>query len=121
MPGQSKPNLVRRLFAAYLAKERAVVEAMLTDDFRFTSPYDDEIDRAAYFERCWPTSILMRSVVLEEIFTEGDGAFVRYRTTTMDGREFRNTEFFQFEGDRVRRIDVYFGATYKAGVFLKQS
>ena len=32
----------------------------------------------------------------------------------------RNTEFFTFAGDRIRRIDVYFGATYQDGVFVKQ-
>ena len=36
------------------------------------------------------------------------------------GKRFRNTEFFSFEGDRVKRIDVYFGATYQDGVFVRQ-
>jgi hypothetical protein len=34
------------------------------------------------------------------------------------GKSFRNTEFFSFEGDKIKRIDVYFGATYKDGVFV---
>jgi len=34
--------------------------------------------------------------------------------------EFRNTEFFVFEGDRIKSIDVYFGAAYRDGVFVKQ-
>jgi hypothetical protein len=38
-----------------------------------------------------------------------------------DGKSFRNTEFFAFEGDKVRRIDVYFGAAYRNGVFAEQS
>ena len=33
---------------------------------------------------------------------------------------FRNTEFFVFEGDKVKRIDVYFGAAYDNGAFVKQ-
>ncbi len=36
-----------------------------------------------------------------------------------DGKSFRNTEFFRFEGDKIRRIDVYFGASYQHGVFAK--
>ena len=35
-------------------------------------------------------------------------------------RRFRNTEFFVFDGDKVKRIDVYFGATYDNGAFVKQ-
>jgi hypothetical protein len=36
------------------------------------------------------------------------------------GKSFRNTEFFAFAGDKIRRIDVYFGAAYQDGVFVKQ-
>ena len=39
-----------------------------------------------------------------------------YRCVAKGGKSFRNTEFFVFEGDRVKRIDVYFGATYRTGV-----
>jgi hypothetical protein len=36
------------------------------------------------------------------------------------GKAFRNTEFFVFACDKVKRIDVYFGATYDNGAFVKQ-
>jgi hypothetical protein len=36
------------------------------------------------------------------------------------GKNFRNIEFFTFAGGRIRRIDVYFGATYQDGAFVKQ-
>jgi hypothetical protein len=34
-----------RPFAAYLSNDRKAVENAFTEDFRFTSPYDDEIDK----------------------------------------------------------------------------
>ena len=40
---------------------------------------------------------------------------------TTDGKEFRNTEFFEFDDDRIRSVNVFFGATYKDGVFVKES
>ena len=83
---RDKEKIIRALFAAYMSNDRKAVEHALADDFRFTSPYDDEIDKATYFERCW-----------------------------------RNTEFFGFEGDRIKRIDVYFGATYQDGAFVRQT
>ena len=46
-------HLIRSLFAAYLANDRQQVSAALADDFRFTSPFDDDLDKATYFERCW--------------------------------------------------------------------
>ena len=57
---------------------------------------------------------------LEKIFIEGDEAFVTYRCTAKGGKSFRNTEFFAFAGDKVRRIDAYFGASYQDGAFVKQ-
>jgi len=96
------------------------VEDALADDFRITSPYDDQIDKATYFERCWKDSDWIERHELEKIFVEGDEAFVTYKCTARGGKSFRNTEFFAFAGDKIRRIDVYFGATYQDGVFVKQ-
>src|SRR3982074_3870560 len=121
MPSASKPETIRAIFAAYLSNDRRVVEDSLTDDFRFTSPYDDEIDKATYFARCWRVSDWIERHELEKIFVEGDEAFVTYKCLAKGGKNFRNTEFFLFEGDRIKRIDVYFGATYENGAFIKQN
>ena len=120
MPRASKTDIIRAIFAAYLSNDRKVVEDALTDDFRFTSPYDDEIDKATYFERCWRNSDWIERHELDRIFVEGDEAFVTYKCTAKGGKNFRNTEFFTFAGEKVKRIDVYFGATYENGVFVRQ-
>jgi ketosteroid isomerase-like protein len=111
--------MIRAIFAAYMSNDRRVVEDALTDDFRFTSPYDDEIDKATYFERCWRATDWIERQDLETIMVEGEAAYVTYRCVARDGKSFRNTECFAFEGDRIRRIDVYFGATYQDGAFVK--
>ena len=121
MPGKNRADLVRGYFAAFQAGDRALMEAALTDDFTFTSPYDDAIDRAAYFERCWPNSKLFRSMTVEKTSENGDEVFVRYSCETLDGKTFRNTELHAFRGDRLRSVEVYFGATYRDGVFIPQS
>ena len=46
-----RSDLLRALFAAYLANDRKAVEDALTEDFRFTSPYDDAIDKTTYFAK----------------------------------------------------------------------
>jgi ketosteroid isomerase-like protein len=120
MVSSSKSDIIRGVFAAYLSNDRKAVEDSLADDFHFTSPYDDEIDKATYFERCWRNSDWIERHELEKIFVEGNEAFVTYNCIAKDGKSFRNTEFFTFEGDRVKRIDVYFGATYENGAFVKQ-
>jgi ketosteroid isomerase-like protein len=120
MPGRDKSEIIRALFAAYLCNDRKAIEDAFTDDFRFTSPYDDEIDKQTYFARCWRDSGWIERQELERIFVEDSGAFVTYRCIAKDGRSFRNTEFFTFQGELIRRIDVYFGATYQNGAFLRQ-
>jgi ketosteroid isomerase-like protein len=116
----SKSDIIRGMFAAYRTQNRTFVEDALADDFTFTSPYDDAIDTTTYFQRCWPNSERIETNEVERIFAEGDEAFVTYRVRTKAGDEFRNTEFFTFEGDRIKSIDVYFGASYRDGVFQKQ-
>jgi ketosteroid isomerase-like protein len=120
MSDRNKAEIVRGLFAAYLSNDRKAVEEALTGDFRFTSPYDDAIDKATYFERCWKNSDWIERHELERIFVEGDGAFVTYNCVAKSGMNFRNTEFFTFDGDKIKRIDVYFGAAYENGVFVKK-
>jgi ketosteroid isomerase-like protein len=116
----NKSDIIRALFAAYMSNDRKAVEDSFTGDFRFTSPYDDAIDKPAYFARCWRDSGWIERQQLERIFVEGDAAFVTYQVVTKDGKSFRNTEFFRFEGERIRSIDVYFGASYQDGAFVKQ-
>jgi hypothetical protein len=104
-----------------MANDRKAVESAFTDDFRFTSPYDDEIDKATYFERCWRVADWIERQDLETVMVEGEAAFVTCRCIAKDGKCFRNTEFFTFAGDSIRRIDVYFGAAYQNGVFVRQA
>jgi ketosteroid isomerase-like protein len=120
MAATSKADIIRNLFAAYMSNDRKAIEDSFTDDFHFTSPYDDEIDKATYFERCWKVSDWIARQTLERILAEGDCAFVTYQCVAKDGKSFRNTECFTFDGDKIRCIDVYFGATYQDGKFVKQ-
>ena len=112
---------IRDLFAAYLGNDRQRVADALADDFRFTSPFDDDLEKAAYFEHCWRDTGWIARHDIERIFVEGDEAFVTSLCLARDGRSFRNTEFFTFAGGKVRRIDVYFGAARRDGRFLPQA
>lgn len=117
----NRADTIRAIFAAYLADDRERIEDALSDDFRFTSPYDDGIDKPTYFERCWNNSDWIERHHLERIFVKGDEAFVTYLCVAKGGKRFRNTEFFVFAGAKVKRIDVYFGAAHENGVFARQS
>lgn len=100
---------VRGLFAAYLANRKDEVSDMLTEDFTFSSPRDDHIGKAAYFERCWPQPPAFSAIHIERISLEDNEALVRYRADKRDGGSFRNVEVIRFHGDRVASVEVYFG------------
>lgn len=100
---------VRAYFAAFQAADKAAMEALLHADFHFTSPFDDHIDRAAWFARCWPHAGSFRFRLPMTIFVEGDDAFVRYETEGKPGGTFRNAEFFRLKDGCIISIDVYFG------------
>jgi ketosteroid isomerase-like protein len=104
-------EIVRGCFAAYENKDRAALEALLAPDFTFSSPLDDHISRARYFERCWPNSEHAGTFRIEKLCVQGDEAFVQYYAQPTGGRPaFRNTEFFTTRGGRVTHVDVYFGS-----------
>lgn len=100
---------VRKYFAAYRSGEWSVLEEALADDFTFTSPYDDHIDRATYFERCWPNHERVKTFRLESVMAVGNEAFVLYECEPKSGAKFRNTERFVFEGQKLKSVEVYFG------------
>jgi len=110
MPEIDRLQLARAAYGAYVTGERQVIEDLLAEDFAFYSPPDPGIDRAAYFERCWPNSETIAAFEFVRLVEIGDGeALVTYESTKTDGRRFRNTEILAFEGDRIRRVEVYFG------------
>lgn len=102
-------GIIRKCFHAYEIKDRILLEDLLSNDFVFSSPYDDFLSREEYFKRCWPHSADMKTITVEKIFAEGNEAFVRYECVMNDGKSFRNTEFFTAENGKIKSVDVYFG------------
>ncbi|MEV0649070.1 nuclear transport factor 2 family protein [Phytomonospora sp. NPDC050363] len=103
-------EVVRAVFAAYRAQDRAAAEALVAPDFVFTSPQDDRIDRAAYFERCFPTADrFLTQVLLQVVPGEGDDVFVLYEYELREGGRFRNAEVLTVRGGQVAETQVFFG------------
>jgi ketosteroid isomerase-like protein len=102
--------LISACFAAYENKDRAALENLLADDFTFSSPVDDRIDRDRYFKRCWPFSQRVKEFRIEKILGDDEEAFVRYEAVTTNGSAFRNIETFTIEAGKIRHVEVYFGS-----------
>ena len=102
-------KIARDCYEAYESGDRRLLEEHLADDFTFYSPPDPGIDRATYFERCWPNAKLIESYEFKRLFEVGDEVVVTYESRKTDGSRFRNTEVLTFDGDKIRRAEVYFG------------
>jgi len=75
----------------------------------FYSPADVGIDRAGYFERCWPNAGLIKAFEFKRLVESGDEVIVTYESTKTDGIRFRNTEVLTFDGEKICKAEVYFG------------
>ena len=109
MTASGRLKAVREVYGAYESGDRDVVERHLADDFTFSAPPDVGIDRATYFERCWPNSETTQAFDFKRLFEANREVVVTYEATRTDGRRFRNTEIFGFEGNKISRVEVYFG------------
>ncbi len=79
MPALTNVDVVRAVFESYLAQDRDAADRLIAEDFAFTSPQDDHIDKVAFFERCFPTAEHLKSQdILKVVPTEGDDVFVLY-------------------------------------------
>ncbi|HEY4281588.1 MAG TPA: nuclear transport factor 2 family protein [Chthoniobacterales bacterium] len=101
--------MARGAYEAYVAKDRAKIEKLIAQDFHFTSPLDNRIDRATYFARCWPTSETITSFDFINLVADHDQVFVTYEGHKTDGQGFRNTEIVTIRGDQIVQVEVYFG------------
>jgi ketosteroid isomerase-like protein len=102
-------QIARDCYRAYETGDRELIERHLSDRLTFYSPADPGIDRARYFERCWPNAGHTAGFEYVRLIESGDEVFVTYEATRNDGTRFRNTEVLTFDGDRVIQVEVYFG------------
>ncbi|WP_199194712.1 nuclear transport factor 2 family protein [Phyllobacterium phragmitis] len=101
--------VARRSYRAYADNDRAAIEAVIGDDFYFTSPLDNRIDRRTYFERCWPNSEMISDFRFIRLVQHEDQVFVTYEGKTNAGRRFRNTEILTVRDGKIIEAEVYFG------------
>ena len=109
MTSDDRLQRARDMYLAFAAGDRAAIEQMLSDDFSFSSPVDVGLDRAGYFERCWPGAGQGQEFEFVRLVQSGDEVIVTYELRHPDGRIGRNTEVLAFRGAEVCRAEVYFG------------
>ena len=101
-------ELVEGFYRAYERQDRAALEAAMTEDFAFSSPQDDRIGRAEFFERCYPNPDLIGFDFVRVLET-GDEVVVTYEFARKQGGRTRNTEVLRLRDGRIASVECYWG------------
>jgi len=101
--------IARAAYEAYVTKDRAAIGELIAEDFHFTSPLDNQLDRETYFRRCWPNSKVIEGFDFIHLVTDGDRVFVTYEGRNTNSRRFRNTEILTIRDQHIVDVEVYFG------------
>lgn len=108
-------ELARGYYRAFENHDRSFIENNLAEGFTFTSPFDDHIDREAYFSRCWPATPLHQKFSFVTVMQDGDKVFVVYDAqmhmpnATHPAAQFRNAELLAFANGKLKSVEVFFG------------
>ncbi len=105
-------EIVRKWYAAWENKDLDTFNALLADDFTFSSAAgDDHISKSTFKSQCWDTQVaFIGHFDLERISTGADDAFVKYLCHTKNGKSFRNVEYLRITSGKLKSIECYFGA-----------
>jgi ketosteroid isomerase-like protein len=110
-PNTTYEEIVRSWYKAWEKKDQRQFEALMADNFTFTSAAgDDHISKSAFKTQCWDTQIsFIDRFDLERVFGSGNEAFVKYLCHTTNGKSFRNVEYLRIREGKVEAIECYFG------------
>jgi ketosteroid isomerase-like protein len=101
-------------FEAFRNADRAAAEKLYAPGFVFTSPQDDRIDRAEFFEKCFPTAPHFSAQTMLAVVATGPGVLVLYEYQVESGEWYRNAECITVRDGLVVETQVYFGGQVPA-------
>lgn len=109
-------DIVRACRAAYLAQDRSAAQRLIAEDFVFTSPQDDRIDRSAFLVRCFPTADRFRANdLLYLVDVDDTNVLMVYEYGLHDGERYRNAELNTVRDGQLVETQVFFGGRLSAG------
>ncbi len=104
-------EIIRKWYKAWEKKDLDQFNAMMADNFTFTSAAgDDHISKNTFKTQCWDTQVnFIERFDLERVAGSGNEAFVKYLCHTKNGKSFRNVEYFRLRDGKVEALECYFG------------
>lgn len=104
-----RKDVARAAYEAFAAADREAIERILADDFTMSTPADPQLDRAGYFERCWPGAGDVGGFEFVRMAELGDDEVLVTYEAQRAGKRFRNTEVLTIRAGRLVHQEVYWG------------
>jgi hypothetical protein len=105
---KTKRTLIQEFYDGWIRRDWPKVRALLTDDFRFSSPVDKKIDIVTYEQKCWPLGAHSTSFTLDQFMEDADSCLFVYTWHGKAGA-FRAAEHARFRGEHIQEIDCFWG------------
>lgn len=106
----NRTELVKEFLSAFSkADHNDFVENLLAPSFTFSAPPDPLLNRREFFEKCWPYGTNLKDLEYVRLFEVGDEVILTHDFVDPNGSKQRNTDIFTFDGERITRLEVYFG------------
>lgn len=106
----SPTSVVEAAFGYYRSQDRDAAFPLYADDFSFTSPRDDHIDRSAFFDRCFPTADRFKEQRLLHVTPASEElVLVHYEYELTTGGRYRNVEAITVRDGLIQDVQVFFG------------
>ena len=107
----SNVDIVRELQAAFDAQDPDAADRLVADDFSFTSPQDDHLDKAEWMRVCFPTADHFGSrtmLAVQELGADDVVAYYEYEVAE-SGERYRNAEVLTVRDGQIVQTRVFFG------------
>ena len=106
----NRPELVKQFFAAFSRVDHNdFVENLLASNFTFSAPPDPLLDRSQFFEVCWPAGYNLKNINYTRVLEHGNEVIISHEYMRPDGIKGCNTDIITFVGNKIIRLEVYFG------------
>lgn len=106
----NRTELIKEFLTAFSKVDRNdFVENLLAPNFTFSAPSDPLLNRDEFFEQCWPHGGNLKEIEYVRLIENADEVILTHNFVKPDGTKACNTDIITFEGDKITRLEVYFG------------
>jgi len=106
----NRSELIKQFYEAFSKVDRNdFVENLLDLNFTFSAPPDPLLNRDEFFKKCWPRGNNLKDIKYVRIIESGEEVVITHKYIKPDGAKGCNTDIFTFDGDKITRLEVYFG------------